>query len=116
SVHPYLFAGPSIGFLLRNKEVVSSYLTHFFPGIWIHDSTAIDTTADITDSTARVELSIIAGGGISFNFESGIQLFVEAGYAFGLTNIDHYPSDEQYDDYIYSRDIRLAAGILFPLN
>ena len=109
-VHPYLFVGPSIGFLLHNSERVR--------GGGIADgppAPSIDTTANITDSTAKLDFSLFAGAGVSITLPSGLQLFLDAGYAFGLVNIDKYYNDNKNDYYIHSRDIRIAAGILFTI-
>ena len=38
-------------------------------------------------------------------------LFLDAGYWYGLTNLY-----EWYEGTAYTRDIRLTAGILFPLQ
>ena len=115
AVRPYIFAGPSFGILLSNTEVLH-YTGHTFafgpPGVALSS----DTTANITDSTAKIDFSIVAGAGISVTLDSGPVLFLEAAYAFGLTNVDNYFADNANDRYIYSRDIRIAAGVMFPLN
>lgn len=97
AVRPYFFAGPSIGFLLSNIETHNAM------------------TANITDSTAKIDFSIVAGAGISHTLSSGTMIFLDAGYAFGLINTDNYYYDKVNGLSIYSRDIRIAAGILFPL-
>ena len=112
-VRPYLFAGPSIGFLLRNTEKIHTYCCYIPFGVGA--SYSKDTVANITDSTSKFDFSLIAGVGISTTLDSGLELFLDAGYAFGLMNINNYNADKGKDYYIYSRDIRIAAGILFPL-
>jgi Outer membrane protein beta-barrel domain len=115
AVRPYIFAGPSIGFLLSNIEKLHTYGSTSIPdGAGV--GYPIDTTANITDSTAKIDLSIVAGLGISINLPSGPQLYLDAAYAFGLINTDNYSWDKAYGIYVYSRDIRIAAGVLFPLN
>jgi len=112
AVRPYLFGGPSFGFLHRNSERLQTTI-NFPNGIAIPYSK--DTVANITDSTSKFDFSIIAGAGISLTLTSGLELFLDAGYAFGLVNLDNYSADKGKDYYIYSRDVRIAAGILFPL-
>jgi hypothetical protein len=98
---PYIFAGPSIGFLLSNIE--HSENSGFPPSV------------NITDSTNKIDFSIVVGGGVSVTLISGPILFLDVSYAFGLVNTDNYNYDEEDGLSIYSRDIRLAAGILCPL-
>ena len=95
---PYLFAGPSVGFLISNIE------SHY------------SNSSNITDSTTKIDFSLIAGAGLSLRLVAGAKLFLDAGYAFGLTNVDNYFNDEANELYVYSRDIRISAGVLFPLN
>ena len=85
------------------------------PRWWWSEPAQHDTVANITDSTAKFDISIIAGAGVSITLASGLELFLDAGYAFGLNNIDYYYADKTKGYYIYSRDIRIAAGILFPI-
>jgi hypothetical protein len=115
TLRPYIFAGPSIGFLLSNREKLHQIGTYNFP-YGVGANYTIDTTANITDSTAKIDISIIVGAGISVALSSGIALFADAAYAFGLTNIDKYYEDSENDIYIHSRDIRIAAGVLFTIN
>jgi hypothetical protein len=115
ALQPYIFAGPSIGFLLSNIEKVHQNGGYFIPD-GIGQTYALDSTANISDSTKKIDLSIVAGAGISLTLTSGPQLFLDGTYTFGLTNIDNYWWDNHKGIYVYSRDIRIAAGILFPLN
>ena len=104
SFQTYLFGGPSIGFLISNTENGS------FRGSYTNGS------VDITDSTKKMDLSIVLGVGISSKFQSGLQFIADVGFAIGLINTDNYLSDKDIGIGIYSRDIRLAAGILFPIR
>lgn len=113
-VRPYLFGGTSICLLLRNIEqmhMTTSTIANGPPP----SSTTKDTLVNITDSTAKFDFSLIAGVGVSLTLTSGVELFLDAGYAFGLVNIDKYYNDNKNDYYIHSRDIRIAVGILFPI-
>ncbi len=115
AINPYLFAGSSIGFLLSNVEKLHTYRSTFVPD-GVGGLYPVDTTADIADSTTKIDFSIVAGAGISFRFPTGPVLFFDAAYAYGLTNIDNYYWDKIYGISMFSRDIRLAAGILFPIK
>ncbi len=115
ALRPYLFAGPSIGYLLSNIQHIHTNGSYFVPdgvGAWY----PIDTAADITDSTAKIDFSLIAGAGLSLQLASGTALFFDAAYAYGFINSDNYSWDKADGISVYSRDIRLAAGVLFPLN
>ncbi|HEX5317130.1 MAG TPA: porin family protein [Candidatus Kapabacteria bacterium] len=101
SWHPYIFAGPSIGLLLSNTEEFDYPTAHSY---------------NITDSTKNIDFSVVAGAGIALTLPSDLQLFVDASYAYGLTNSDNYYYDKSNGFNVYSRDIRLAAGILFPIH
>jgi Outer membrane protein beta-barrel domain len=108
ALHPYFFVGPSIGFLISNLENGS------FDGYYGESSG--NNSINITDSTNKIDLSIVVGGGVSFTFESGIQFIVDVAYAVGLLNSDNYSNDRANGIAVYSRDIRVSAGMLFPLN
>jgi Outer membrane protein beta-barrel domain len=108
----YLFLGSSIGFLLSNIEKVSN--GYGLPGNEPYYSR--DTTVNITDSTAKIDFSCVSGLGASFKLASGPELFIDATFTLGLTNIDNYYWDKVNGISIYSRDIRIAAGVLFPLH
>ena len=105
----YFFVGPSVGLLLSNTEVLGG---GYFPyGVAVGPA-----TVNISDSTNKLDLSIVGGIGISFPFKSGIQLFGDVAYAYGLLNTDNYRNDNVNGISVYSRDIRLAAGIMFPIR
>ncbi|HET6400967.1 MAG TPA: porin family protein [Candidatus Kapabacteria bacterium] len=115
AVRPYFFAGPSIGYLLSNTETVQAGGGTYIPnGIGINYR--IDTTVSITDYTNKIDLSLVAGAGVSWELPHGAEFFLDASYAYGLTNSDHYSWDNDEGIYVYSRDIRIAAGVLFPIH
>jgi hypothetical protein len=114
-IRPYIFAGPSVGFLLSNTETLQTSGTYSIPN-GFGAKYRIDTTANISDFMEPIDISIVAGAGIALTLPTGQKLFVDAAYAYGLTNSDNYSWDNDAGIYVYSRDIRLAAGILFPLN
>jgi len=72
-----------------------------------------DTTFAIDRSTMNtLDVSADIGAGVSFKMPSGVMLFLEATDAIGLVNI----ANSYGESVVKSQDIRLAAGILFPLN
>lgn len=114
-IRPYVFAGPSLGVLLSNIERLQTNGYYYLPNPpGLHYPT--DTTVDISDSTKRIDFSIVAGAGISLRIESDVELFLYACYGYGLVNIDNYVSDKANGFTVFSRDIRVAAGILFPIK
>lgn len=110
SIKPFLFAGPSIGFFLSGTNKIRSSGGPIFP---FH----LDTSLSVSDSTIySPEISVIFGGGLSFQLVSGPMVFIDASYSLGLVNIDNDNTEFMDKTTVKSRDIRLAAGILFPLD
>lgn len=104
SVKPYLFAGPSIGFLLSATDEQ------------VQSSLGSDQTFDVSQSFNSLDLSLLFGGGVSFDLGSGgTQLFADAGYALGLVNVEN-TTVTGVSETLASRDVRIAAGVLFPLQ
>jgi len=100
---PYIFAGPSLGIFLWSSESYS----------YISTMNGQNTPGGGTYS-ARIhgvfDISALFGGGVSRKITSGRLLFVDAGYSIGGQKIFNGNA------YVTSRDIRVAAGILFPLG
>jgi hypothetical protein len=105
---PYFFVGPSIGF-----KISASSTTTF------NGQTMTDEIAD--SEVTSTNFSLIAGVGVSYSIGSSIQLFLESAYDFGLSNLNpgagkSTPSTASEENpYVYSRDIRASAGIVFKL-
>lgn len=102
-VRPYLFAGPSFGFLLS----ASDHQTQTQLGY--------DQTVDVSSSYSGMDLSLLFGGGVSYQLTGGTQLFADAGYALGLVNVEN-TTNTGVPETLESRDVRIAAGVLFPLQ
>jgi hypothetical protein len=103
AVKPYLFAGPSIGFLLgANDHQTQTQL-------------GVDQTVDVSPSFSSMDLSLLFGAGISYQMASGMQIFGDAGYALGLVNVENTVNTGTTET-LESRDIRIAAGLVFPLH
>ena len=97
SVRPYLFAGPSIGLLLSASVVANGQ------------------TTDLKSDYNSVDFSIVGGAGVAFDVSAGTMVFFDAGYALGLTDIDKNSDGTDSNPAVKSRDIRIAAGVMFPL-
>jgi outer membrane protein W len=109
NIRPYVFAGPSFGIFLSGSEKVNA------TGTLLGVTSSVDSTVSILDSTIKtLEISAIFGAGISLKLSSGQVLFFDAAYSLGLTNIS--VNSNGSNQTTESRDIRLAAGILFPLD
>ncbi len=105
NLRPYVFVGPSLGTFLSGKQQDS--ITFNYTGI----TQSSDTTRSIPASIVKTfDISFVGGAGVELTLGAGQIIFVDAAYAYGLTN------DVQRDGIpvMTPRDIRLAAGILFP--
>jgi hypothetical protein len=100
----YAFTGPSLGFILSGKDYLNDTVSNRYGSFYA------DTTTAVPYSNV-LDWSIVFGVGISVKLDSGPMFFLDAGYWYGLTDIY-----EWYGGAAYTRDIRIAAGILFPLN
>ncbi|HET6400129.1 MAG TPA: porin family protein [Candidatus Kapabacteria bacterium] len=103
SIRPYVFAGPSIGFLLG----ASDHQTQTQLGY--------DQTIDVSSNFSGMDLSLLFGAGVSYQLSSGMQLFGDAGYALGLVNVENTAATGVPES-LQSRDVRIAAGVLFTLQ
>ena len=103
----FLFAGPSVGFLLSGKSQLSLHVAN-------ESNIAISLT-----QKKQPSVSAVAGIGFGFDLASKLRCEIRAAYAWGLTN-DSFsePANEpSYRDPVYSAtasDIRLTATVLFP--
>ncbi|HET6400699.1 MAG TPA: porin family protein [Candidatus Kapabacteria bacterium] len=101
----FLFAGPSFGFLLSGHHPIIRNESGNSKELFQSDPPSI---------------SAIAGLGFSVDLSSRATLFFDAAYAMGLTNDSFGQVGLGYSgEVLYSaksQDIRVAAGILFPLN
>ncbi len=107
-IRPYIFAGPSVGLFLSGKE----------RGNISYSQSSKDWTLDTTMSVPSralntFDISAIGGAGVELNLRSDHIIFLDAAYAYGFTNL--VPNSDGLPRAL-SRDIRLAAGILFPLD
>jgi opacity protein-like surface antigen len=102
AIKPYLFAGPSIGIMVSASTTENG-----------------TSTSDDSDFNS-IDLAALVGAGVSFKIDGGPSIFVDAGYAIGLINIASNNSDNTVSpgvqQTIKTNDIRIAAGVMFPLN
>ena len=105
-IRTYAFAGPAVGVFLSGS-------THYNSVSSQNGSTLVteDTSYSLDSIVNTFDFSILFGAGFSVKLNSGLMLFCDASYWYGLTNIF-----ESYGGATYTRDIRIAAGVLFPIN
>ncbi len=107
AIRPYVFAGPSFGIFLSGSQSINIGTT----GSGANEAITSDQPI-AASSVNSPDISVLAGVGISLTFSSNAMLIADVSYALGLVNIDNSRDNTTVE----SRDIRLAAGILFPLN
>jgi hypothetical protein len=105
---PVIFAGPAIGLKLSASE---------------HQTAAgHDSTASVADSLlTSTYFSIVIGVGVTYALSSAMQIFLDAAYDLGLSNINaQFGKDEgggQTNNIkITLNDIRINVGIIFRLG
>jgi opacity protein-like surface antigen len=97
TIKPYVFAGPTLGFNLSAK---------------VSDGTEVD----IKDNIESINFALHFGAGAEFEVTPGTNLFFDASYGLGLSDI--YKESEGVTDNqkINSRDIGIKAGVSFKIN
>jgi hypothetical protein len=117
---PYVFAGPSISYM------VLGYTNQFQTE---DQNIPNENTFNINDLVNTLDFSVVGGAGVAYNLPSGTQIFVDAGYAYGLVNIlNEKGKSSEANSYallgegplfapgaFLTRDIRIAGGIMFPI-
>jgi hypothetical protein len=96
AVKPYIFAGPTISFLLSAK-------------------TESDSIRDIKDQTESNEFSLDVGAGVAFTVAPKTSLTGDVRYSLGLTKLNKPSSDPLDTSTWKSRDIKVFVGLLFTL-
>jgi hypothetical protein len=116
----YLFAGPSLGYFLSGAQ--NTNLRIQSTGYYDY---SVPVAQPLPDSAVNsFDISAVVGAGVSSKWSSGQIFFLEASFAFGLISSAHEGIYGAATDYYQpqqimttkSRDIRIAAGILFPLD
>jgi hypothetical protein len=106
SAGPFLFAGPSVGFLLSGKA-----------GLSLHVANEPSPSIALTQKDPSV--SAVAGIGVAVALDAKIRCEIRAAYVWGLTNdsFSEPPSEPYYRDPVYratATDVRVTATVLFP--
>lgn len=99
-IHPYLIAGPTIGFLLSARQTAS-----FIPS----------EAEDIKDDTESLDLGIGIGAGVDLPIGSNT-LFAHVKYLYGLMNKDADDGEADQTESIHSQGIAIMLGFTFPLG
>lgn len=100
TVTPYLFAGPTLSFLLSAEREF--------------ESQGQKETINIKDEIESTEFSLDFGGGIAYPIAPKMSLTMDVRYTLGLTNIAKLR--EPNDKITWkSRDVKLLVGALFSL-
>ncbi len=98
-VQPFFFAGPEIGVKLSVSESGK-----------IFDK---DTNVVLADSLiTKFNMGILIGAGITYAVAPETVVFLQAGYNYGLTNINVYEAMHK----AFTRDIRANLGVLFRIE
>jgi hypothetical protein len=118
-IKPYVFAGPSIGILLAAKEETA-------PGT--AGTEAVPPVTDLKSNLNTVDVSAYFGAGIMDRIYQGPTLFLDLGYAVGLTSIykttpenrragQHNPFSQPIDPATAkSGDIRVTIGAMWKIG
>ncbi len=101
----FLFAGPSLGFLISGKSQLSLHVAN-------------ESNNAIALTQKQPSVSAVAGIGFGFDLAAKLRCEISVAYAWGLTNdsFSESPNDPSRDP-VYSAksgDIRLTATVLFP--
>ncbi len=96
-VKPYLVGGPVLGIRVSASEEQSNGTQ----------------TADVDASSAyeTIDFGLLFGGGLDFNIANKTDLFIQAGYGFGLSNIWKQSTTVTVKNY----GIQITGGVKFKL-
>jgi Outer membrane protein beta-barrel domain len=102
----FLFAGPSVGFLLSGKSQLS-----------LHVANEANNAIPLTQKDPSV--SAVAGIGFGFDLAAKLRCEISVAYAWSLTNdsFSEPQSEPYYRDPVYSAtagDVRATVTVLFP--
>ncbi|MFC2119793.1 porin family protein [Bacteroidota bacterium] len=109
SVKPYLLAGVTVAFLLGDAELEIDKAT-----VNGQDITSMIPSDERTQKLETKSTDFIAsfGGGVLIPL-SQVNIFIEAQYNLGLTDVNDEPDDDMT---IKTTGIQAKVGVLFPLN
>jgi len=107
-VKPYLLAGASIAFLLGDVKIEIDKVT--IDGVDVTNQIPSNEREQIV-KTKSTDLILNFGGGVIIP-AGQVNIFIEAQYNLGLTDVNDEPNDDMK---IKSTGIQIKAGVLFPL-
>lgn len=102
-----LFLGPTVDILLSAKDQITYEAVGDTTAIWTQEK-------DIKTNVEDIDLGIIAGTSIGYMFDSGLTIFLEAVYDYGVTNI--LSSDEALAPSAYTRDYRFGISLFYQIK
>lgn len=97
SVHPYVFAGPNLGFSFSSKE--------------LDEAGGQSAETDMKDLTSSVNFEIDFGAGAGFQVAPMTVVLLDVRYALGLTNM----LNDKGNQSIKTNGFQIVAGVLFSL-
>lgn len=98
---PYVFAGPSIGFLLAATET--------------EEAQGQSTDVDIKDQLSSTDIGLLFGAGAEFKVAPLVALTLDARYSLGLTDLSKTVPGEVAHRSIKTTGIQILVGVLFHL-
>ncbi len=101
-VKPYVFAGPSIGFILSATETDEP---QGFPS----------TDTDIKSTLNSTDFGLVFGAGAEFKVAPLVALTLDARYSLGLTDLSKGVPGEVTHTSVKTTGIQILAGVLFHL-
>jgi hypothetical protein len=104
-VQPFIFAGPSLGFLMSAK--MSAEATS--------GGVSAGTDVDVKDSLKTTDFGAIFGAGVNIP-AGGNTIFLEGRYSLGLSDINNSPATFGTGTTIKTKGIQFFAGIRFPFG
>jgi hypothetical protein len=108
-VKPYLLAGASVAFLMGDAELELDKAT--VDGVDVTDMIPSDERTQKLE-TKSTDFILNFGGGVLIPVGQ-VNIFAEAQYNLGLTDVNDEPDDDME---IKTTGIQIKAGVLFPLN
>ncbi|MDZ4711140.1 MAG: porin family protein [bacterium] len=100
-VKPYLIGGPTLGLKLASEiEFVGGGTTF---------------TQDVSASTESIDFGLFFGGGIDFKIAPKVDLFIQAGYGLGLSNIEKTVNQATTPSTTKTTGIQITGGAKFRL-
>ena len=104
-VQPYIFAGPSLGFLMSATASEEATV----------GGNSVSADVDFKDSLKTTDFGAIFGAGVNIP-AGGNTIFLEGRYSLGLSDISNAPDFFGAGTTIKTKGIQFFAGIRFPFG